>query len=112
MAKIRLVGGDQRHALAIGEIDQRRLGALLGRGAVALQFDIEPVAERREQRIEAGGGEMALPGGNREIERAARPAGERDEAVGFACEPFELEVGFSCGGVSRKAREDSRIRLR
>ena len=43
----RLVGGDERHALGVGEVDQRRLdGALLGE-AVALQLDIEPVAERR-----------------------------------------------------------------
>ena len=43
--KIRLVGGDQRHAFGVGKIDQRGLTAALGRGAVALQFDVEPVAE-------------------------------------------------------------------
>ncbi len=44
----RLVGGHQRNAFAVGEIDQHRLGAFFRRGAVALQFDIEPVAEQRD----------------------------------------------------------------
>ena len=90
--EVRLVGGDQRNAFAVGEIDQHRLDALLGRGAVALQFDIEPVAEQREQRIEPAGGEMALPGGDSRIERTAWAAGERDDAVGLAFEPGELEA--------------------
>ena len=73
VGEIRLVGGDQRNAFAVGEIDQHRLGhALVGR-AVALQFDIEPVAEQAVQRVEPRGGEMALAGGDRR-DRAGRPA--------------------------------------
>ncbi len=89
--KERLVGRDQRDAFAVSEIDQHRLGAFFGRGAVALQFDIEPVAEQFEQRVEPAGGEMALPGGDCRIERAARAAGERDDAVDFTFQPFKLE---------------------
>ena len=89
--EIRLVGGDQRQAFVVGEIDQHRLGRALGARAVALQFDIEPVAEQAMQRVEPRGGEMALAGGDGAIERAAGPAGERDDAVGLAFQPVELE---------------------
>ena len=44
--KIRLVGRDQRKTFCIGEIDQRAFGPPLLLDAVALQFDIEPVAEQ------------------------------------------------------------------
>ena len=88
----RLVGRDQRHAARIGELDQRALGGALGGGAVALQLDIEPVAEVPRQRLEARPGERALPGVDRRIERAARPAGERDQPRGLALEPGELDV--------------------
>ena len=46
VGEIRLVGRDQRDAFAVSEIDQHRLGHALVRRAVALQFDIEPVAEQ------------------------------------------------------------------
>ena len=91
VGEIRLVGGDQRNAFAVGEIDQHRLGHALVRRAMALQFDIEPVAEQAGKRVEPRGGEMALAGGDRRIERAAGPAGERDDALGLAFEPVELE---------------------
>jgi hypothetical protein len=45
LGKERLVGGDEGDASGIGEPDQRRLDGALGRGAVPLQLDIEPVAE-------------------------------------------------------------------
>ena len=43
--EIRLVGRDQRQSLGIGEIDQAGLDAALLVDAVALQFDIEAIAE-------------------------------------------------------------------
>ena len=88
----RLVGGDERNPARIGERDQRRLGAAFGRAAVALQLDVEPVAEQPRQRLAAHVREMALPGDDRSIERPARAAGQRDQAVGLALEPGELEV--------------------
>ena len=87
----RLVGGDQRQALAIGKIDQHRLGRALLRRAVPLQLDIEAVAEQSVQCVEPRGGEMALPRRDRAIERPARPAGQRNDALGLALQPFELE---------------------
>ena len=81
--EIRLIGRHQRDVFAVGEIDQQRLAALLGRGAVALQFDIEPVAEQSMQRVEPRGGEMALAGGDCRIERPAGAAGEANDAARF-----------------------------
>ena len=51
--KIRLVGRDQRQSLGIGEIDQAGLDAALLLDAVALQFDVEPVAEQARQPVAA-----------------------------------------------------------
>ena len=104
--EIGLVGGDQRQALGVGELDQRRLGGALAGTAVALQFDIEAVAEQLEQRLQARAGEMALPGGERAVERAAGPAGERDHAFGFALEPVELQARRL---VRRRVEEGARI---
>ena len=42
----RLVGRHERQPARIGKVNQSRFGDALGRHAVALQFDIEPVAEQ------------------------------------------------------------------
>jgi hypothetical protein len=91
VGKIRLIGGDQRNALGIGEINQHRLGHALVGGAVALQLDIKAVAEQAVQRVEPRGGEVALACRDRAVERPAWPPSERDDALGLALQPFELE---------------------
>ncbi len=97
--KERLVGGDERDTLGIGEIDERGLdGALLGE-AVALQLDIEPVAERLLERVQARSGEMRLAGEDRAIDRAVRTAGERDQPLGAAVEPGPLDVRRLVAGM-------------
>ncbi len=110
--EIRLVGRDQRHAFGIGEIDQHRLGHALVGGAVALQLDVEAVAEQAVQRVEPRGGEMALPRRDRAIERPAGPAGERDDALGFALQPLELEARRLVRRRVEEGARRSRIRLR
>ena len=104
--EVRLIGRDQRGALGIGEFDQHRLGLALGRHAMALQFDIEPVAEQIEQRFQARRGERALPGGDRRIERTAEAPGERDHAFGLALQPIELEARRL---VRRRVEEGARV---
>ena len=101
----RLVGGDERDVPGIGELDQRAFGGALARRAVALQLDVEPVAEQLLQRRAARAGEIGLPGDDRRIERPARPAGERDQAVGRAVEPGELQVRLL---VRRRFEEGAR----
>ena len=44
-SKERFVGGDERQSVRIGEIDQLRLSKAFARHAMALQFDVEAVAE-------------------------------------------------------------------
>ena len=83
----RLVGGDQRNAPAVAELDQVRLDGALGRRAVALQFDIEAVAEQRLQFLAARLRERVLAARNGAIEGPAGPAGERDQPAGLAREP-------------------------
>ena len=109
----RLVGGDQRDAARIGEIDQRGSTVRSARHAVALQLDIEPVAEQALQVVAARQRQRVLAGGDGGVERATGAAGERDQSVGLAVEPGELDVRAL---VRRRFRErrasDSRIRLR
>ncbi len=88
----RLVGGDQRQAFGIGQVDQHRLADAFATGAVPLQFDIEPAVEQALQRLKARAGEMALAGRDRGVERPARAAGERDNALGFALKPGKLQM--------------------
>ena len=108
----RLVGGDERDAARIGELDQRRLGGALGRGAVALQLDIEPVAEQPRQRLAAPRREAPWPA---TIAASSGPPGPPVSTISPSVSPSSqasLRWGCSFGGVSRKARELSRIRLR
>ena len=58
--EIRLVGRDQRQALGVGEIDQPGFDAAFLVDAVALQFDIEAVAEQAGQPVAAGCRERGL----------------------------------------------------
>ena len=88
----RLVGGDEGNVPGIGQLDQRAFGGPLARRAVALQLHVQPVAEQLLQGGAARAGEIGLPGDDRRIERPARPAGERDQAVGCAVEPGKLQM--------------------
>ena len=110
--KERLVGGDQGNAAAIAELDQNRLDRALDRHAVALQFDIEPVAEPALQFLAARQRQRVLAAGDGDVERPARAAGERDQSVGLAVEPGKLDVRALVRRGFEIARDDSRIRLR
>ncbi len=104
--KQRFVGGDERDAARIGELDQRGLGGAFGRGAVALQLDIEPVAEQPRQRLAASLRQGALAGDDCRVERAAGAAGQHDQPVGLALEPGQLEVGLL---VRRRLQKGARV---
>ena len=79
--EIGLVGRDQRQAAAVGELDQRRLGHFLGFEPVALELHVEAVAENLGEALEATFGEVGHVMAERAVDRAGRPAGQRDEAV-------------------------------
>jgi len=90
--EIRLVGRNQRQPLCIGKIDQARLGAPFLVGAVALQFDVETVAEQARETIAARGCQRRLIGAQRQRDRSVGPAGQRDQVFGIVGEPVELDV--------------------
>ncbi len=98
----RLVGGDERNALGVGEIDERGFDSALLREAMALQLHIEAVAESGEQRIDARGGQMRLARGDDAVDRAVRSAGQADQPVRMAFEPGELDVGRLVAGMVQK----------
>ena len=92
---------------------ERCLGRALARGTVALQFDIETIAEQPRQRL-AGACPRGCPG-PASIAASSGPPGPPVSAISPSVSPSSqasLRCGFSFGAVSRKARELSRIRLR
>ncbi len=83
--EMRLVGRYQRQALGVGEIDQAGFGPPLALEAVALQLDIEPVAEQRRQPV-AARRPPAPPDRRRSPSRSARPD-RRSARSGRRCRP-------------------------
>ena len=69
----RFVAGDERQPARVGEIDERGFHQTFGRQAMALQLDIEPIAENLRQQVAAGGDEAPLPGDDRGVERPPVP---------------------------------------
>ena len=90
--EIWLVGRDQRQSLGIGEIDQAGFGAALLVDAVALQFDIEAIAEQIRQPVATGRREGCVIGMQRQRDRAVGAAGQRDQILGIVFQPFELDM--------------------
>ena len=76
-----LVAGDQRNAARIGKLDQARLRGPLGGHAVALQFDIEPVAEQPLQVLATRRRQRALAANDGGIKRPIGTAAQRDQSA-------------------------------
>ncbi len=90
--EVGLIGRDQRNAARVGEFDQNRLHRAFARHAVTLHLEIKAIAEQMLQHLAARLHQRVLSGGNRRIERAARPAGERDQSVRRARQPGGPDV--------------------
>ena len=90
--EIRLIGRDNRKPFRIGEVDQHSLSAAFLLDAVALQLDIEPVAEQARKPVAACRREGCMIGVERERDRAVRAAGQGNQVLGVALEPFEFDV--------------------
>ena len=78
LREIGLVRRDERQPAPIGEIEELRFDLPLLRKAVALDFDVQPVAEDARQRLRAASRLVGSGEGECAVERAVRPAGERD----------------------------------
>ena len=88
----RIVGGDQRQIVRIGEIDEIALDALLLRHAVAHQLDIEPAAEKRGKLQQHRLGGWLLPFGEQPPHRATRSAGQSQQPVAMAFEHGDIDL--------------------
>ncbi len=79
--EVGLVGRHQRQAARVGLLDQPAFGLALGVEPVALKLHVEAVAERRGEPVEQRGRLLAPAGDHEAVERAVRPAGQRDQSV-------------------------------
>src|SRR5205085_6886200 len=64
-----LIGGHEREHALVGKGDEMRLGKPFGGGAVALQLDVETIAETLRQRLAARRSEILLARCDGTIER-------------------------------------------
>ena len=72
---------------------------------MALQFDIEPVAENLFQRFKPGAGDTRLPRAQRPVDRAGGAAGQRDQPVIGARQSAERDMRRVAGlGAQKRAR--------
>ena len=72
VAEMHVVGRHERQVFGIGEIDQPVFGGALLRQAMALQFDIKPVAEKRLRRSSSAAAASGWPS---TIRRLSGPPG-------------------------------------
>ena len=102
--EIDLVGGDDRQPSSIGEVEQRGLGLDLVLEAVALDFDIEPVAEDLLQHLQALERHLLLPLAQGLADGSIGAAGQRDQAGAMGFEPLDLDVRrLVLGGIEEGA---------
>ena len=102
--EIGLVGGDQRQAPLIGELEQRRLDATLAVEPVTLQFDVEPAVEQRREALQPRFRQFRQAERQRPIDRPGRSARQRNQALAFG-ERGEADVRLvAVGRVEPDAR--------
>ena len=82
VGEIGIVGGDDRQAPLLGEVEQAALDRLLVGQPVPLQLHVETIAEAACEAIEKIGGGVALAVLQQPAERSGRTAGEQDQALG------------------------------
>ncbi len=84
--EIRLVGRDDRQMRVVSQVEQQRLDHPLLLQPVALQLDIEAVAENALERVQGALGKSEIVGGERAVDHAVGAAGERDQAFMVKCQ--------------------------
>jgi hypothetical protein len=78
--------------VCISKINQLRLGEPLARHAVALQFNVETVAEQPLQHLAARRRDRMLPGDERAVEWSIGTAGQRNQPASGVIKPGYLDV--------------------
>ena len=79
---VHVIGGNQGDVMGVGPFDQPPLRLPLAGEAVALQLDIEPVAEYPRHLVERGIGLGRLALHEQGVNRPVWPAGQQDQAFG------------------------------
>jgi hypothetical protein len=91
--------------VAIGELQQQRLDLMLGFQPMALDLDVEPVAEDGLEAIEARLRERDGP--SRRRDRWGRGRRVSDQPVGVRCEPVRRGVrGLHVRGIQMRAADE------
>ena len=90
--EIWLVGADQRQATVVGQIDQHALDVALRGDAVALQLDVKAAVEHGLQLPQTALCNVEAAEAEAGIERAARAAGQRDEAGAASGQALQRDV--------------------
>ena len=88
------VGRDERQVERISEVDQARLGGLLGRVAAARQLDVQAIGEQRVELVGIGPRLVVLAIGEQAGERPLPARGQRDQPVGLPGERVERDMRF------------------
>jgi hypothetical protein len=96
LREIGFIGGDERYSEFIGNIDEARLGAILGFKIVALQLDIEPVAEHSVKLGQPVAGKRRLSLHQGFVHRTRRASRQADQplAVQFEQRPRHMRLGM------------------
>ena len=96
LCEIAFVRRHQWHAEPIGQRDQSGFRLAFRSHAMALQLDIEPVAEHRLQLLDQCGGLGALSAHQRLVDGASRPPRQADQAraVGGKIVPRDMMFGI------------------
>lgn len=91
-AKYRLVRPDERHAPAIGEIEELLLYFTFSLKFMSLNFNVETIAEQALQRLQPRARGLRTPGCQRAVEGAVRPGRQRDQLRGVVAERGERHM--------------------
>ncbi len=105
--EVGLVRGDDRQPERVGELEELRLHVVLGLEAVALDLNVEPVAERRLEPFQARLGQIVLALAQGPVDGAVGAARQHDEAVGMRLERRRRRVRrLHVGGLQVRAAHE------
>ncbi len=94
LGEIDIVGGDQGDIALIGPGHQPRFRRRLRGQAMPLEFDVEPVAEHLQHRLQRGA-PLGRPAGREQgIDGAVHPAAEKDQAFGVGAHLGPRDAGL------------------
>ena len=105
--EVGFVGGNDRNPERIGELQELRLDIVLALEAVALDLDVEAVAERRSKPLQPLLGKRLLSLPQRAVDGPVGTASERDQPIGLGRERADRGVHrIGRGGFQMRPAHD------